>query len=152
MRKLTYTIAAGAIATGLLAPTAAQASTSELTLAPARTSVGANAEATAARWFTLWSGKTKGKGLVGPGRKNKARVLQAVVQCWSGGDGTRARVRFERRRLGVYYGASKLRTYACDGVKRYYRVSSARVGTVYRTSIWLQGKSHTVRAWMQNYG
>ncbi|MEU7855220.1 hypothetical protein [Nonomuraea sp. NPDC049141] len=153
MRKLIYTIATGAITAGLLAP-AAQASTPELALASAGTSVGVNIKAPAAadRWFTLWSGQTKGKTLIGPGRNNKARVLQAVIQCWSGGDGTRATVRFDRRRLGVYYRASKPRTFPCDGTKKYYRVSSARIGTVYRVNLWLSPKSHTVMAWMQNYG
>jgi hypothetical protein len=158
MRRLSYAIATGAITAGLLAPAttpaAAQAApTATPVLTQAGTSAGAIADRSAApRWFTLWSGHKKGKSMISPGKKNRARVLQTVIQCWNGGDGTKAWVQFERRRYGVYYRASKSRAFPCNGRKHYYRVSSAQVGFVYRVHIRLQGKSHTMRAWMQNYG
>ncbi|MFI7708417.1 hypothetical protein [Nonomuraea sp. NPDC049480] len=154
MRKFPQAVITGAIVAGLFAPAAAQAATpaSTATSAVEVTSAVQAAEASAARWFTLWSGSKKGKYMYTPSQKNKARVLQAVVQCWSGGDGTRATVAFERRRYGAFYGASKPRTFACDGGKKYYRVNQAGVGLRYRTAIFLKGKSHTMRVWMQNYG
>ncbi|TMS00439.1 hypothetical protein [Nonomuraea basaltis] len=155
MRNLPATIVAGALAAGLSAPVAAHAAAAESALQPTVTSLASVSEAAQAsaqdRWSTLWYGSRNTKKLQSPALRNRAKVMQIVVQCWNGGDGTRAKAYIQRKYAGRWWTVGGSSNGYCVGGKMYHRIRNVPAGT-YRAIITLSPKSHTVRAWVQNYG
>ncbi|MEU1882307.1 hypothetical protein ABZ470_33815 [Streptosporangium sp. NPDC020072] len=155
MRNLSATIAAGVLAAGLLVPGAAHAAAPGTALAPTAASLPSAGEAVhasaQARWSTLWSGRANTKKLQSPSRNTRAKVLQIVVQCWNGGDGTRAKAYIQRRYAGLWITAGGSSSGYCVGGKMYHRIRNVPAGT-YRAVITLSPKAHTVNAWFQQYG
>ncbi|MFC4060886.1 hypothetical protein ACFOWE_21495 [Planomonospora corallina] len=135
--------------------TGAPGSAATLTSGPAPASLASAGEtartSVQGRWTTLWFGNRNTKKLQSPALRNKKKVLQIVVQCWNGGDGTRATAYFQRKYAGVWFSVGRSSTGYCVGGKMYHRLRNVPSGT-YRATVKLSPKSHTVSMWVQNYG
>ncbi|MFI7635030.1 hypothetical protein [Nonomuraea sp. NPDC049400] len=163
MRHLRATMVAGALATGLLAPTAAYAVGSEPTpvsdapdssLPEVEGPLGADSGdvSAQAKWSTIWYANRKTKKVVSSTRWDRTKVLQIVVRCWNGGDGTRATAKFQFYRRGIWWTVGGSTSGYCVGGKMYHRVrvKNGRPGK-FRAVVELSPKAHTVNMWVQKY-
>ncbi|MBG0831817.1 hypothetical protein HS041_29300 [Planomonospora sp. ID67723] len=171
MRHLRTTMVAGALATGLFIPTAAYAVGSEPTPTPTSAEAVSDAQdpsplsevegpletdagevSAQARWSTIWYGNKNTKKLVSATRSDRTKILQIVVQCWNGGDGTRAKAYFQFKRAGIWLTAGGSSSGYCVGGKMYHRIriNNGRPGQ-FRAVVSLSPKSHTINMWVQKY-
>ncbi|MEV0195302.1 hypothetical protein [Nonomuraea sp. NPDC050691] len=167
MRNLRATMVAGVLATGLLAPTAAFAAEPEPAPTPTETisdaqdpslpevegplETDSDEVSAQARWSNLWYGQGKTKKLVSPTRRDKTKILQIVVRCWSGGDGTRAKAYFQFKRVGIWLTAGGSTSGPCLGGTMYHRIriKDGKPGQ-FRAVVSLS-KTHTMNVWVQKY-